>query len=118
MRLIVGTIVVSAGLIAVCGLSAQEPGAVVGNGGKGRDLFIEYGCSQCHGTAAQGSLSAPPLVRGMTYGLVLAKVRTKSGRMPRYSSEILPDEKVSEIAAYLTALPPAPDPRDIPALSD
>jgi mono/diheme cytochrome c family protein len=92
------------------GRSAATPAS------EGRTAFVAYGCAQCHGTEAQGSLSVPAL-RGYTSDILLAKLRTKSGAMPRYSARILPDAHVSRMATFLQSLKSGRPASHIPALT-
>jgi mono/diheme cytochrome c family protein len=116
MRLISGAFASAAAFVAVAAASAQDAGPVKLD--TGFEVYVAYGCAQCHGTAAQGSISTPSLTQGMVYGRVLAKLRTKNGGMPRYSADILPDADVRKIAEFLGSLPPAPAATSIPALSN
>jgi mono/diheme cytochrome c family protein len=116
MRLISAAFSAAAATLALCAASAQQadPAAAAA----GRTVYIDYGCAQCHGTAAQGSISTPSLAQSKPYGLILAKLRSKSGAMPRYTAQILPDADVAKIAAFLGSLPPPPKAASIPELSD
>jgi mono/diheme cytochrome c family protein len=44
-------------------------------------------------------------------------VRTTSRQMPPFSKDILSDEDLADIYAYLASVPKGPDPKDIPLLN-
>jgi len=90
--------------------SVQDPAAA------GRAVYLDYGCAQCHGTVAQGSISTPA-IPGFPLRPLVAKLRSKTGGMPFYSEKVLSDENAALIAAYLAALPPSRPASEIPALS-
>ena len=109
-------------------LAALAAGAVLGNGAalaasaeKGKAAFMKYGCWQCHGTQGQGSVATsngkvlapdPP-----PYELFLAFVRSTNGAMPPYSEQVLPNDDLADIHAYLSSIPKPNDHTSIPLLS-
>ena len=109
-------------------LAALAAGAVLGNGAalaasaeKGKAAFMKYGCWQCHGTQGQGSvatsngkvLAPDPL----PYESFLAFVRSTNGAMPPYSEQVLPNDDLTDIHAYLSSIPKPNDHTSIPLLS-
>jgi ubiquinol-cytochrome c reductase cytochrome c subunit len=75
--------------------------------------YVENGCWQCHGFQGQG-MAGPALAPGpLPYEAFAAYVRKPAGVMPAYSPNILSEDRMKRIHAYLQALPPAPDPDSI-----
>ncbi len=72
--------------------------------GKGGKAAFERVCMQCHGDKAAGG-EGPPLVP-MVYdeSQVLAIVRAGQGKMPALTEELVKDQEITEIIAYLGAL--------------
>lgn len=101
----------------LCGRSeAEEPRKTQG-GTVRQEPYVAYGCEQCHGSVGQGGWAGPPLARNYPLVGLMAKVRTRSGRMPAFSARVLPDADVERIARYLATLPKDPAAEDIPQLS-
>ena len=109
-------------------LAAVAAGVILGHGAsiaadatKGKAAFMKYGCWQCHGTEGQGSaitsagkvLAPDPL----PYEDFAAFVRSTNRTMPPYSANILPNEDLADIHAYLASIPKSKDPKTIPLLS-
>jgi ubiquinol-cytochrome c reductase cytochrome c subunit len=49
--------------------------------------------------------------------VVIAKLRTASGRMPVYTAAVISDAQITDIVAYLQSLPQGKAARDIPLLN-
>lgn len=77
-----------------------------------RDL-IENGCWQCHGFQGQGTAGPALAPNPLPYEAFAAYVRKPAGVMPAYSPNILSEERMKRIHAYLQSIPPAPDPDSI-----
>ena|ERR1700722_19830595 len=77
----------------------------------GKALYIEKGCYTCHGRVAQGSIMTGPPLNPLRFPdqALIAFVRGHGGAMPPYSAAILSDAELTEIGAYLRAMP-APSP--------
>jgi mono/diheme cytochrome c family protein len=85
---------------------------------KGKEAFLKNGCWQCHGTEGQGGSAGLRLAPGpKPLAYISAFIRNTNGPMPPYTEKILPDSDVADIHAYLQSLPPAPDPKTLPALN-
>jgi ubiquinol-cytochrome c reductase cytochrome c subunit len=101
---------------SLCLLSAQSAWAASAD--KGKDAFMKHGCWQCHGMEGQGGVAGPKLAPGpKPLAYISAFIRNTNGPMPPYTEKILPESDVTDIHAYLQSLPPAPDPKTIPALN-
>jgi ubiquinol-cytochrome c reductase cytochrome c subunit len=112
--------------LALVMLLAAGPGlpgansAAAADAEKGKLAFAKSGCWQCHGFAGQGSVAT-------SGGRVIARtqlpldafkafVRTTNGAMPPYRREVLSDDDLDNIYAYLQSLPPSKTASDIPLL--
>ena len=108
-------------LVVVIGVLFQaaapaQPAA--GNAENGKRLFMKNTCYYCHGTAGQGGAAGARIaVVARNTQSFIRYVRRPSGQMPAYSDRILSDQELTDIFAYLRALPPAKPPADIPLLS-
>src|SRR3954454_12251785 len=110
-------------------LVALAAGVVLGHGpvlaaggaAKGQTAFTKYGCWQCHGFEGQGSavtslgkvLAPDPL----PWEAFSAFVRTTNRAMPPYSEQVLPNEDLADIHAYLSSIPKGKDYKSIPLLN-
>ena len=103
---------------------AASPGSAHADGDaqKGKAAFIKNGCWQCHDFAGEGSIAT-------SGGRVIARtalpldafkafVRTTDGPMPPFRPEILSDQDLDDIYAYLQSLPAPKQASDIPLLND
>jgi mono/diheme cytochrome c family protein len=111
-----------AGLAALAAVLALGPGtALAASAEKGKAAYMKYGCWGCHGTQGQGSVAtsggkvlAPD---PMPFEAFSAFVRTTNRAMPPYREEVLPNEDLADIHAYLQSIPKAPDYKTIPLLN-
>jgi mono/diheme cytochrome c family protein len=111
------------GLAALAASLMVGHAALAADAAKGKKLFIEkYGCFQCHGTVGQGSAvtsGGKVLSRTqMPYETFAAFVRTTNRAMPPYREQVLPNEDLADIYAYLQTVPPPPDYKTIPILNN
>jgi mono/diheme cytochrome c family protein len=88
--------------------------------GRGHDLFLADGCSECHGTVGQGSRVAGPRLAPQTlpFEAFLQVLRHPISDMPPYVDKMLSDADARDIHAYLQSIPgPTHAVSDIPALN-
>jgi ubiquinol-cytochrome c reductase cytochrome c subunit len=95
--------------------------ALAADAAKGKAAYMKYGCWQCHGIEGQGS-SATSLGKvlapdPMPLETMVAFVRSTNRAMPPYSEQVLPNEDLADIHAYLASVPKAKDHKSIPLLS-
>ena len=113
---------VSVGLAALAaGLVLGHSAALAADAAKGKILFTQkYGCYECHGTEGQGSpVTGPKLAPDpIPFETLAAFVRTSSGPMPPFREQILPNEDLADIYAYLQSIKPGPDYKSIPLLNN
>jgi len=100
-------------------LHAQAPSAPSGNAEKGKTLFVERACWQCHGLAAQGGGIAGPRLAGRVpaWPAFSRYVRRPTEEMIPYTPKALPDTELADIYAWLRSIPPPPAISSIPALN-
>jgi mono/diheme cytochrome c family protein len=119
MKLAVFTsVVLSAALFAgAAAIGAPAPG---GDAAKGKANFFKYGCYTCHGTEGQGAAATGKKLapNPLPYAAFSGFVRSTSGDMPPFTAQILPEQDLTDIHAYLRAIPPSPNPATIPLLQD
>jgi mono/diheme cytochrome c family protein len=91
-----------------------------GDAAKGRSLYLASGCFECHGRAGQGGafngiapvLAATPL----PYVAFKGQMRDPAVDMPAYSSQVMSEQDLADIYAFLRALPGRQDPNQYPQL--
>jgi mono/diheme cytochrome c family protein len=100
-------------------IGAQAPGAPAGNAEKGKTLFVERACWQCHGLAAQGGGIAGPRLAGRipAWPAFSRYVRRPTEEMIPYTEKTLPDSELADIYAWLRSLPAPPAVSSIPQLN-
>jgi len=109
---IVGLAALAAGLVSL------QASAVAASAEKGKAAFLQHGCWQCHGSQGQGGIAGARLAPNpIPFETLSNFVRTTSRAMPPFSREILPDEDLADIYAYLQSIPKGPDPGSIPLLN-
>jgi ubiquinol-cytochrome c reductase cytochrome c subunit len=119
MRLVC-TFLLPVALMTLAGGSLNT--ALAADAEKGKAAFIQHGCWQCHDFAGEGSIAT-------SNGRVIARtqlpldafksfVRTTDGQMPPYRPEVLSDDDLDNIYAYLQSLPQPKAASDIPLLNN
>jgi mono/diheme cytochrome c family protein len=110
-------------VVAFAACAGECGGArAAGDAQKGKVAFVKNGCWQCHDFAGEGSIAT-------SNGRVIARtalpldafkafVRTTNGPMPPFRPEILSDDDLDNIYAYLQSLPAPKQANDIPLLND
>jgi mono/diheme cytochrome c family protein len=93
---------------------AQSP---AGDAKHGKELFLSYSCYSCHSFDGHGGAGARLVPMPLNQAAFTAFVRN-AGRMPSYSSKVLPDDKLADIYAYIKSLPTSPDSKNIPLIQE
>jgi mono/diheme cytochrome c family protein len=108
----------------VFGLAALAAGLVLGQASahaaspeKGKSEFLQHGCWQCHGYQGQGGVGPKLAPNPIPFDTLSNFVRTTSRQMPPFSKQILSDEDLADIYAYLQSVPKGPDPGSISLLN-
>jgi mono/diheme cytochrome c family protein len=91
-----------------------------GSAERGAKLYQEKWCHSCHGTVGQGGDrgAGPKLAPNpFPYEAFATQTRRPRSSMPRYPVEVLSDQEMADIYAYIASIK-APAAKDIPALRD
>lgn len=98
-----------AGAAATAGSPAASA-APAGRADAGAALYRKVGCLSCHVNEAQGGANGPRLGPDpIPFPRFLAYVRNPTGDMPPYTSQVLRDQDLADIYAFLqTRARPAP----------
>jgi mono/diheme cytochrome c family protein len=86
---------------------------------RGKELFMQVGCWQCHGRTGQGggytgpklAPDPPPLA------VIQAYVRHPSGDMPPYTEKVISNAGLADIRAFLLTIPRPPAAKTLPGLT-
>ena len=107
------------GLAAVAaGLVLSQTTALAASAEKGKLAFLQHGCWQCHGYQGQGGIAGARLAPNpIPFETLSNFVRTTNRAMPPYREEILSNDDLADIYAYLQSIPKGPDPASIPLLN-
>jgi len=108
------------GLAALAGsLVPYQEHALAASAEKGKLAFLQHGCWQCHGYRGQGGIAGLKLAPNpIPFETLSNFVRTTNRAMPPYREEILSNDDLADIYAYLQSIPKDPDPKSIPLLND
>ena len=116
-----GCVLVFVAIFFCVGANPQTPAPKAlstGDAKKGQELYISYGCYECHGRQGQGArTSGPRLGPGpISFPAFSQYVRQPRGQMPPYTSKVASERDVADIYAFLKSLPKPPSEKDIPLL--
>lgn len=99
-----------AGLLATFALTAQEAR-------NGEQLYVAYGCYQCHGYEGQGGVAGPRIGPSPYPFIAFATlVRRPANVMPAYAPSVLDDATLETIYQYVLTRPQPADDADIELL--
>jgi mono/diheme cytochrome c family protein len=121
MRFFLVLTIASALTLASHAQTSQEPRrdtGVAGDADKGKKLYAQYGCYQCHGYAAQGGTGPRLAPRPSSFASFSKYIRQPSGEMPPYTAKVLSDAQVRDIYSFLESIPPPPQVDNIPLLKE
>jgi mono/diheme cytochrome c family protein len=115
-------------LLAVPAMRAQNAApqgqkseaAPAGNSENGKKIFTKDGCYECHGREGQGAAQASGPRIGPPQRFVrsfIQYVRQPTGQMPPFTTEVISDQELADIYAYLQSRPKATPSKDIPLLN-
>ncbi len=104
--------------LAATAAGVLSSGAVAGDAAKGKIAYVKNGCYQCHGFMGQGGQAGSKLApKPMPEEAFVNFVRTTNRAMPPYSEQILSNNDLADIYAYVASIPAGPDPKTIPLLN-
>ncbi len=108
-----------AGLTAIAaGLVLGQATASAASAEAGRVAFLKHGCWQCHGERGQGGVTGFKLAPDpIPFETLQNFVRTTNRNMPAYREQILSNDDLADIYAYLQSIPKGPDAKSIPLLN-
>jgi mono/diheme cytochrome c family protein len=110
-----------AALVLGIGQAAWSLDAPAGDAVHGKRLFVAVGCYECHGRVGQGgrfNYPAPALAQTQLPLVAFkALVRTGPNDMPAYAEQVLSDQDVADILAFLRSLPGPRPTKDFPLLN-
>ena len=100
------------------GSGAQEPAGDAANGAK---VYVAVGCFTCHGRSGQGGNFnyATPVLAKIQWPVeaLRAFLRVGVNDMPAYAKEVLSDQQIADVHAFLRSLPGPRAPADIVQLA-
>jgi hypothetical protein len=88
------------------GIGLADPSLItdLDQAARGRLLFLGYGCAMCHGIGSQGGVVGPGLdLEELWLEDFLPVVRSGPGGMPAFTEEVISDEDLKAIYAFLKA---------------
>jgi mono/diheme cytochrome c family protein len=93
-----------------------------GNAENGKRIYLKDGCFLCHGRVGQGggyNTPVPALAKTeLPFEPFKLQLRQPAEDMPAYSDQVLTDQQVADIYAFVQSLPGKRDPKDIPLLDN
>lgn len=104
-------------LLAVNSAWAQPKGDVE----RGKKAYQDKWCHSCHGTVGQGGdRGAGPKIAPNPFPWEAFAHQTRRPRssMPRYPVEVLSEQELADIYAYVSSIKPGPNAKDLPQLRD
>ena len=112
------SIAIAALLLAALPVLADPP---AGDVTRGKAAFMKNMCYTCHGTVGQGGDrgSGPRIAYDVwPWEGFLQQVRHPREQMPRYPQELLADQDLADIYAYVSSFKKGPKAADIPLLRE
>lgn len=87
---------------------------------RGQQTFMRVGCYLCHGTNGQSNYYAARTLTPNTLSpeAIGQFIRSNSGLMPVYPKEVLSDNEIIDIVAFLKTIPPSPSADSIDILKE
>jgi mono/diheme cytochrome c family protein len=104
------------GLIGSLAAATEDAGP---SSERGQQTFMRVGCYQCHGSDGYGNGAGPALTPNTLPPQTIATIiRFNAGRMPVYPKEVLSDDEIADIVAFLKTVPKPPPADSIDILKD
>ena len=108
-----GVLAVSLWALGSTVAAAQEPDSDVR---EGRALYDSHQCWQCHGHEGQGSVAGVRIAPTLYPYEAFARLVRHTDPMPAYSPNVLSEEQLRLIYAFVQSIPEPPPLEDIPEL--
>ena len=96
---------------------AGKATAVNNNVENGRKAFVEHGCYSCHGYSGQGGRGARLAQSPIPLQAFAKYVQRPNRAMPPFGTQVS-DQELADIYAFIKSIPPSPDPKSIPLLTN
>jgi mono/diheme cytochrome c family protein len=110
----------SIGLLS--GISARAQERPPGDASEGKRLFIADGCFLCHGRAGEGgALNGPAPILSKTqlpFEGFVGELRQPIQDMPAYSEQVMSEQQIADIYAFVQSLPGPRPVKDVLILND
>jgi mono/diheme cytochrome c family protein len=90
--------------------------AATGNLQNGKLLFVNDGCYECHGRAAQGGVGPRLGPHPLPLTAIITYIRQPTAEMPPYTAKVISDAEIADIYAFLQSIPDPPKVDTIPLL--
>lgn len=90
--------------------------APAGNMQNGKLLFVNDGCYECHGRAAQGGVGPRLGPHPLPLTAIITYIRQPTAEMPPYTAKVISDAEIADIYAFLQSIPDPPKVDTIPLL--
>ncbi len=108
-------------LVFACGHAVAQSAPAknpAGDASKGKKIYANYGCYECHGGVGQGSILSGPRIAPdpIPFSAFVNYIRQPRGQMPPYTKRIMTDVELADVYAFLQSLPKPPHAKDIPIL--
>lgn len=96
------------------------PFVPTGSAARGKVIFVQVGCYECHDYAGEGSVFTGPSLtpNPLPYVTFASQVRLPRQYMPKYPVKYLSDQQLADIYAYVLSLPPPPPLKSLPLLTN
>ncbi len=100
------------------GQNSKSSEAPAGNAENGKKLFLKHGCYECHGREGQGSVVTGPRIAPdpVPFDEFSSYLRKPTGEMPPYTAQVVPDQELPDIYAFLQSRPHPPSAKNNPLL--
>ena len=88
---------------------------------RGKQVYQSKWCHSCHGTVGQGGeRGAGPKIapNPFPYEAFAQQTRRPRANMPRYPVEVLSEQEMADIYAYISSIKAGPAAKDLPLLRD
>jgi mono/diheme cytochrome c family protein len=90
-----------------CVASGPKPAkGFIGNPTRGQSLFVQRGCSACHGDHAQGLVGPKLAGTTLSFAAVIQQLREPRGVMQRYLPKDQSDADECDVYIYVKSLKP------------
>lgn len=101
------------------GFSVPALAQSAGNAEHGKQIYMNYGCYECHTTVGMGGGNAGPKIAPNPLPIegIKAELRKPRALMPQYSEALVSDQDIADIHAFLMTIPAGPKAADIPMLN-